>query len=404
MYKAKMNGKNCYHLFDIDLDASNEGSQKDVNAAIEAFNKRQYLMHYQPIVNMHSGKVVGFESLIRWQHPKRGILMPSYLFSQIENTEVEILVGEWAIENVLHQLSEWSLEFDFPPVSVNVSAKHLQQDDFAHRIIALLAKYPEVSPESIVLEVPEAVALSDINRYAEVIEAVNDVGVKFALDHFGSGSSMLANLKQIPVTTLKIDQKFIRNMLEKVENLAILEGITGYASAFNRQVIAEGVESVEQGQLLLKMGCQLGQGYQIARPMPAEKVAYWMSDWIPCQSWRLQKAFRREDYSILFATVEHQAWISDIERFLYWDKDNFPEIDSEVCSFGKWLSNEGKERYGSRPIFFSLKRVHEEIHSLASQLLRLHHKGSHSDAKAGLEKMYNMRNRLLDYLNVLIFE
>jgi diguanylate cyclase (GGDEF)-like protein/PAS domain S-box-containing protein len=404
MYKAKVKGKNRYQLFNVDLDSCVDSSHKNINAAIEGFNKRQYLMHYQPIVNLHSGEVLGFESLIRWQHPQRGILMPSYFFSLIEDTDVELMVDEWAIESVLGQLSEWSSRYEIPPVSINISAKYLTQEDFKNRITALLKKYPEVTPESIVLEVNQADVLCDIKRFSEVLEACSDLGVKFALDNFCSGPLMLTYLKQLSVNIVKIDQKFTRNLLEKTDNLAILEGITGFASAFNRQVVAEGVESIEQGLLLLKMGCQLGQGYQISRPMPANKVPYWMSDWKPSQSWMLQKSYSREDYSALYATVEHQAWISDIERYLYWDKDNIPEIDHGTCSFGKWLSTEGNARYGERPIFVSLQRVHEEMHDLARHLLRLHYKGNHSQAKAGLEKMYILRDRLSDYLNVLIFE
>jgi EAL domain-containing protein (putative c-di-GMP-specific phosphodiesterase class I) len=353
---------------------------------------------------MHTGEVLGFEALMRWQHPKRGILLPLHFLSLIENTDAEIMVGEWAIETVLQQLSEWSSESEFPPVSVNISARFLQQDDFAEKIAALLAKFPEVSPESLVLEVHEDNVLNNINWSSTIIDACDNLGVKFALDHFGSESAVLTYLKQVPATTVKIDQRFVRNMLDKAEDLAILEGITGFASAFNRQVVAEGVEDVEQGVLLLKMGCQLGQGYQIARPMPAESVLSWMNHWKPCQAWQLQKAYQREDYTVLFATVEHRAWVRDIERFLFWENTKLPEIDHKACLFGKWLLNEGKGRYGTKPIFISLLRVHEEIHDLAKQLLKLHYKGNHSDAKAGLEKLYNLRDRLLDYINILILE
>jgi EAL domain-containing protein (putative c-di-GMP-specific phosphodiesterase class I) len=391
-------------LFDLEFDSSDDGSQDNVDVAIEAFNKNQYLMHYQPMANMHTGRILGFEALMRWQHPRRGILLPLHFISLIENTDVEIMVDEWAIETVLKQLSEWNAQAKFPPVSVNISARFLQQIDFADRVSVLLAQYPEVSPESIVFEVHEANVLKNINLASTIIVECNNMGVKFALDHFGSESTMLTYLKQIPATTVKIDQRFVRNMIEKAEELAILEGITGFASAFNRQVIAEGVESVEQGLLLLKLGCQFAQGYQIARPMPAENVVPWMNKWKPCQAWQLQKAYHREDYTVLFATVEHRAWIRDVERFLFWENTKFPEIDHKACMFGKWLLNEGKEKYGNRPIFISLQRVHEDIHDLAKQLLKLHYKGDHSDAKAGLKKLYNLRDRLLDYVNILILE
>jgi diguanylate cyclase (GGDEF)-like protein/PAS domain S-box-containing protein len=402
MYQAKMQGKNRFHIFDFEYDSNVVNQRKNLESALEAFEKQEYVVYYQPKVNMHTGEVTGLEALIRWRHPRMGILTPSSFLSYIENSELEIKLGEWVIITVLQQLSDWLALGSFPPVSINIGSMHLQQKDFVERLSSMLEMFPDVGPGSIELEVLESNALDDLRHVSRVIEACAKLGVNFALDDFGTGYSSLTYLKQLPAATLKIDQNFVRDMLDDPEDLAILEGVIGIASAFNREVIAEGVETVEQGDLLLKMGCQLAQGYQIARPMPAEKVISWMKHWHPCHSWLQQQAYPREDFSILFAGVEHRAWIKSLERFIYWETEQLPIRDYTQCSFGSWLLGEGKKRFGDSEVFLSLERLHIEIHQLAEQLIELHYKGNQKGAKAGIDDLLSMRDRLIDYLDLLV--
>ena len=158
------------------------------------------------------------------------------------------------------------------PVSVNVGARQLQQTNFVEQLRALLAAHPTVAPSSLELELLETSALEDVAGVSRLIEECRAIGVTFALDDFGTGYSSLTYLKRLPVTMLKIDQSFVRDMLDDPDDLAILEGVIGLAAAFKRQVIAEGVESVAHGTALLRLGCELAQGYGIARPMPAEQL------------------------------------------------------------------------------------------------------------------------------------
>jgi EAL domain-containing protein (putative c-di-GMP-specific phosphodiesterase class I) len=402
MYQAKMQGKNRFHVFDFEYDSNVVNQRKNLETAWEAFERQEYAVYYQPKVNMRTGEVVGLEALIRWRHPRMGVLTPASFLSYIENSELEIKLGEWVIITVLQQLSEWLALGDFPPISINIGSMHLQQKDFVERLGGLLEMFPDVSSQSIELEVLESNALDDMGHVSGVIEACEKLGVKFALDDFGTGYSSLTYLKQLPAAILKIDQNFVRDMLDDPEDLAILEGVIGIAAAFNREVVAEGVETVEQGELLLKMGCELAQGYQIARPMPAEKVISWMKHWQPCQSWLHQQAYPREDYSILFAGVEHRAWIKNLERFLYWETEELPIRDYTQCSFGSWLQGEGKNRFGNSDVFPSLERLHVEIHELAESLIELHYKGDQKGAKAGIDDLHGMRDRLIEYLEVLV--
>jgi diguanylate cyclase (GGDEF)-like protein/PAS domain S-box-containing protein len=401
MYQAKLRGKNRYQVFDLEQDSSVRNQQENLRAAIEAFNEGQYILHYQPKVNMHTGELVGLEALMRWRHPKMGLLTPAYFLSHMENTELEIAVGEWAFETVLKQLTLWCASGEFPTVSINVGSMHLQQADFVERLKYFLETYPTVPAKCIELEVLETNALDDIKRVSMIMEECGKIGVNFALDDFGTGYSSLSYLKQLPATTLKIDQNFVRDMLDDPEDLAILEGVIGIASAFNRKVVAEGVESEEQGELLLKLGCELAQGYQISRPLPAEKVEPWIKDWKPCRSWQSQKAYLREDYSILFAGVELRSWVKNVERFLYWETKDIPEPNHSACTFGKWLAEEGRKKFGDTQIYNSLWFLHRDIHEHAGKLIALHRKGNHGEAKAGIGKLIVMRDKLVGELNRL---
>jgi EAL domain-containing protein (putative c-di-GMP-specific phosphodiesterase class I) len=179
----------------------------------------------------------------------------------------------------------WSQAGLYLPVSVNVGALQLQQPDFMNRLRALLLAHPLVQPSSLELEILETSALNDMAQVSQVIEACQRIGVTFALDDFGTGYSSLTYLKFLRVALLKIDQSFVRDMLDDPDDLAILEGVIGLAAAFKREVIAEGVETVAHGTALLQLGCELAQGYGIARPMPPEQMPAWVASWQPDVAW-----------------------------------------------------------------------------------------------------------------------
>jgi diguanylate cyclase (GGDEF)-like protein len=285
MYQAKVAGKNRYHIFDAAQDSSIRGHHESLERIRLALAQGEFVLHYQPKVNMHSGQVIGAEALIRWQHPEKGLLAPAVFLPVIEDHPLAVDVGEWVIETALAQIESWHLAGLKLPVSVNIGARQLQQSDFVERLQAILAAHPRVHPGSIELEVLETSALADMAQVSRVIEQCNEIGVKFALDDFGTGYSSLTYLKRLRVALLKIDQSFVRDMLDDADDLAILQGVISLAAAFKRNVIAEGVETVEHGTALLLLGCELGQGYGIARPMPPGQLPEWAAAWKPDTAW-----------------------------------------------------------------------------------------------------------------------
>jgi diguanylate cyclase (GGDEF)-like protein/PAS domain S-box-containing protein len=285
MYQAKQDGKNRFHVFDDERDRAVRGRHEKIGRIQRALYEQEFVLHYQPKVNLRSGTMIGVEALIRWQHPERGLLAPGLFLPEIEDHPLAVELGEWVIETALAQVAAWQAQNLDLPVSVNIAAHHLQQADFVARLKTLLAAHPAVRPGRLELEVLESSALEDVSNVSAIIAACADLGVSFALDDFGTGYSSLTYLKRLPARVLKIDQSFVRDMLSDPDDLSIIDGVLGLATSFGRQVIAEGVETVAHGVALLQLGCELAQGYGIARPMPAEQLTAWCNHWQPDPRW-----------------------------------------------------------------------------------------------------------------------
>lgn len=285
MYGAKLAGKNRYQLFDAEHDRSLRAKNEAIERIRLALVRQEFVLYYQPKVNLRTGEVVGAEALIRWQHPKRGLLAPGAFLADIEGHALGVALGEWVISTALQQMETWSAQALNLPVSVNIAAQHLQQANFVERLSILMAAHPKVPHGHLELEVLETTALEGLDAVVQVMVECAQLGVQFALDDFGSGYSSLVYLKRLPAQTLKIDQSFIRDMLDDPEDRAIVEGVLGLARAFRRQALAEGAETPAHCEMLLQLGCDLAQGYGIARPMPAEQMPQWCANWQPDPAW-----------------------------------------------------------------------------------------------------------------------
>lgn len=287
MYQAKVAGKNRFHFFDAEQDRFVRGHHESLERIRRALAHQEFVLFYQPKVNMRTRELVGVEALIRWQHPQKGLLAPIEFLPIIEDHPLAIDIGDWVIDTALSQIETWQASGLVVPVSVNVSARQLQDARFVESVKAALARHPLVQPGNLSFEVLETSALDDLAMVSGLIQTCKNLGVPFALDDFGTGYSSLTYLKRLPVSQLKIDQSFVRDMLSDADDLAILEGVLSLAKAFRREVIAEGVETIEHGRFLLQLGCDLGQGYGIARPMPADKLLAWVDAWRCEAAWKM---------------------------------------------------------------------------------------------------------------------
>ncbi len=286
MYLAKQAGRGRFHLFDCQQDRKVEAHHEARSRIEEALRLGEFVLYYQPKVDMRSGRVFGVEALIRWQHPERGLVPPGEFLPTIEDTEFAIDLGRWVMDTAVAQLDAWRKAGLDIAMSINMAARHLQTPGFVAEVEALLQRYPAVPAAAIELEVLETAAIEDIAEAGNVIRSCHQLGVRFALDDFGTGYSSMSYFKRLQVNTLKIDQSFVKDLLSDEGDRAIIEGMISLAHAFGRDVVAEGVETPEIGRTLVRLGCSLAQGYGIARPMPAGELPGWAASWQGEAGWR----------------------------------------------------------------------------------------------------------------------
>ncbi len=381
MYVAKQTGRDRYHRFDVLQDLELASVHQTLARVKQAIVDDELRLYYQPKVNLRNGVVEGFEALLRWQHPQDGMIPPLSFLPLVEQSDVIVDIGEWVITQALAQLAQWQQMGEVWPVSVNIAARHFQREDFFGRLQHLLARYPQVSPALLEFEVLESVALGDVGAMNALMANCRALGIRFSLDDFGTGYSSLSYLKRIPVHTLKIDQSFVRDMIDDVDDRALVESIIHIASLFKLSVIAEGVETQDQGVLLLRLGCDVVQGYGIARPMPAEQVLAWATQFQLDPQWCLWGSVKWElgDLPLLMAQRDHGAWIEDMLLAVAQSRpSNFLQArvqDPHLCHLGHWFDGQGQQRYGGLPEFVALTPVHKQMHALAVEILRLHAAG-----------------------------
>ncbi|WP_196800041.1 EAL domain-containing protein [Thioalkalivibrio sp. ALJT] len=396
MYQAKLSGKGRFHVFDAEHDRTARTHHETLADIRRALAEEEFVLFYQPKVNMRSGEVIGVEALIRWQHPEHGLLPPSRFLPAIEDHLLAVELGEWVIDRALQQVRAWAASGLDLAVSVNVAAFQLRQADFVDRLRLLLGRYPDIAPASLELEVLETSALGDMLEVTRHLEGCRALGVQVSLDDFGTGYASLTYLKQLPADTVKVDQTFVRDILEDPEDLAILDGILSLAEAFGRRLIAEGVETIELGDMLLLIGCELAQGYGIARPMPAEQVPEWIATWRPPRHWARMSRIGRETIPLMRAGVSHRAWVGLLEDYLRGQARRVPSIEADRQGFERGLERAGETLQGAGS---ALLRRQREVHELAEELLELHAQGCREQALARVSELHALRDRLLAALS-----
>ena len=406
MYQAKQLGRNRYQLFDMEADSDMKNRHQQLERVRRALQHGEFRLYYQPKVNMRTGQVIGMEALIRWQHPERGIVGPLEFLPLVEQTPLIVEIGEWVLHEALSQMTQWAMDGLPMAVSVNIAARHFQHIDFVPRMRGILSEYPDVSRELLEIEILESAAIEDIGMVRLIMGACQAFGVTFALDDFGTGYSSLSYLKRLPANTLKIDQSFVRNMLDDQEDLAIIEGVIGLAKVFQMGVIAEGVETAEQGLLLMRFGCDLAQGFGISRPMPAGHVAGWIEDFRPDPKWVLwaNSDWDRLDQPLLLAQYDHIKWVQRVIDSLENAAVTPPlgELSNHhECRFGSWYDGAGKRSYGDLAEYADIEAIHIAIHQLGTAIVRLRDAGDVDAAHARCPELLALKEQILGKLAAL---
>ncbi|SFB79299.1 PAS domain S-box-containing protein/diguanylate cyclase (GGDEF) domain-containing protein [Marinospirillum celere] len=282
---AKQEGKNCISFFDPQEDKSLRYLYAQGKEVEKALQQGELVLYYQPKIHSGNHQIIGAEALIRWQHPVKGLLAPGQFLPIIQNHPVMLEVGRWVMQAALQQLDAWQAANIQCPLSINLHSAQIQEEGFLDELQELLDGYPQVNPASLEIEVLETTAVVDMLTVSRALQGIRKLGVQISIDDFGTGYSSLSYLKHLPVNTLKIDQSFVRDLLDDSDDLAIVQGVISMAAAFKLKVIAEGVETRLHSVKLMELGCVQVQGYGVSRPLPAEDFILWREGWLKEPLW-----------------------------------------------------------------------------------------------------------------------
>jgi diguanylate cyclase (GGDEF)-like protein/PAS domain S-box-containing protein len=278
MYQAKSNGRNNHQRFKSEMNAvasTHQSVETDLRLAIE---RREFVLHYQPKVNLKTGAIAGVEALIRWQHPQLGLRAPGQFISIAEESGLIVPVGRWVLEAVCEQIRTWQTAGIAPPsVAINVSAVELRATSFFAGVRDTIGKY-SLDPSLFEIELTETFMMQDWKSTAEVLRALKTFGVRISLDDFGTGYSSLSYMKRFPIDTLKIDQSFVRDMATDPDDASIVSAVINMGRSLNMRVVAEGIENEEQLALIQAHQCPEGQGFYFCAPMAAADLTLLLRD------------------------------------------------------------------------------------------------------------------------------
>jgi len=406
MFVAKQAGRNRVHWFDIKQDQEVSSSQKLITRVEQALVDKEFELYYQPKVNMRTANVMGMEALIRWVHPEEGMILPLEFLPYIEQHDLITAVGEWVLQTALTQLGEWHCQGYDWSMSVNIAAKHFHVPNFTSRLKRMLREFPNVKPEKLEIEILESVALGDIQHVQTVIEDCRALGVRFALDDFGTGYSSLSYLKRLPADVIKIDQSFIRDILNNKEDLALVQAISSLAVTFEREVVGEGVETVEQGALLMRLGCNVAQGNGIARPMPADDIVAWAEQFVANPKWQIwsKSEWDLKGFPLLVAQYDIQEWLENVIMRI--EDATLPRedaclADESKCRFGQWYHADGHQRFSDLDVFKRIDPIHRLLHSVGDEIIHLYINGKVELAQQKCPELYKIKAEMFTMLDEL---
>jgi diguanylate cyclase (GGDEF)-like protein len=280
MYTAKARGKRCVEVFDAEMRAA-VLSRYSVTYEIErAIAEHELVAYFQPLINLADHTVIGAETLVRWQHPTRGLLPPDQFIAIAEQSDAIFQVDKYMLELACGWLAEWNRtnRDDVQLVTVNLTARDLRQPELPALVRTTLERH-RLHPSSLVLEVTESLAMQDQQAAIEMMSQLKDIGVLIALDDFGTGYSSLSQLRDLPVDIVKMARPFVDNLTDTPGQAAFAEAIVTLAQILGKTVIAEGIEGPEQLDILARLGCDIGQGYHFAQPMDASSFRTWFGHW-----------------------------------------------------------------------------------------------------------------------------
>ncbi|MGC9185492.1 MAG: EAL domain-containing protein [Thiomonas sp.] len=369
LYAAKSAGRDRYLRFHTDFELAAQRQKSLLESVESALQQGRLSLSYQPIVSIGGDPsrpaVVGVEALLRLR-TERGEQVEAAKFSgALDHGRLARAIGRFVLDQALTQGAQWRAEGLELHIAVNISAEHLLAPEFLDDLHQALRNHPGYPASGLMIEVTESAPLRNLEQARQVLQACQDLGVSVALDDFGTGAASLTYLQQLPAQSIKIDQSFVRDMVNDPKDFAIVSAVVTAANLLGLEVIGEGAETLEHLSVLSAMNCTLAQGYAIARPLPADAVSTWVQTWV------------RPAANLRAVEFPHEVEVAQrrrVERLQQAVRGEVPFPDHVLdvaaenqCHLGLWLNGQGRLYYGRDPRYALLLEQHAEIHELARQ-------------------------------------
>ena len=369
LYAAKSAGRDRYLRFKTDFEMAAHKQKSLLESVEAALQQGRLSLWYQPIVSIGGDParpaVVGVEALLRLRTERGGQMEAAEFSGALDHGRLARAIGRFVLDQALTQGAQWRAEGLELHIAVNISAEHLLAPEFLDDLRQALRNHPGYPASGLMLEVTESAPLRNLEQARHVLQACQDLGASVALDDFGTGAASLTYLQQLPAQSIKIDQSFVRDMVNDPKDFAIVSAVVTAANLLGLEVIGEGAETLEHLSVLSAMNCTLAQGYAIARPLPADAVSTWVQTWVrPAANLRAVEFPREVEVAQLRRVERLQQAVRGEVPF----PDHVLDIAAEnQCHLGLWLNGQGRLYYGRDPRYALLLEQHAEIHELARQ-------------------------------------
>ncbi len=375
-YLGGANRLACFYFFDTQEHQKVQANFKALTKIKKALDSAQFELYFQPKLSAHSLIIESVEVLTRWNHPILGTLSPSEFIPLIENDETVYAFDEWVIRESFVSLMKLKKQNISLTLSINISPKQFKNRGFVNKVkkIASDLEMDEGCFKFIEFEITEGSALENFNYTNDTIHELKQIGIGFALDDFGTGYSSLTHLRELHINTIKIDQSFIADMLNNTQDMAIVHAIISLSKVFQIEVVAEGVERIDQLLTLFELGCDHIQGYAIAKPLSYDTFVEYLRNFTPDPRWNisLHQLPKRAEFELLVAQSNHKYWVElAVDSLTKEDRHTLPPLSHLACRLGKWLNNKGRDYFATLPSFIKVVAQHEAIHNDVIRLAEL---------------------------------
>ncbi|BAF69323.1 bacteriohemerythrin [Nitratiruptor sp. SB155-2] len=398
MYKAKTTGKNRYVFFDDKVLETRSKFDFD-----KGMKNKEFIVYYQPIIDTKQGSVFGFEALVRWNLYHKDLLVPSAFLSYIKSFETLLKLHKFVIVQSMHDLQSFISNGFHPYISINIDSNIFYHKKFIEMIDEIFSTFEHC--DLVIFEIEEKGLGENRSSNHDIFEVCKKHGIKILIDNFKGEYFTLTHFINFPFDFIKVDKSLIINAIQDIENFAILEGSYAVAEAFLKDVIALGVETSDIIPTLNEIGIHYIQGYEIAKPKKLQDALQWITQYKVTNYLYHDSVSKKDSLKLLYAKMEHKAWIKKIEEFLTGKSDDLPIIDEKTCALSKYLQEfqqEVTKIKNKKLIQQKLQRLiplHHQLHELAYEAQAFKEMGSDKDIKEYLEKMHHTSNRLISLID-----